>query len=405
MSERRPYVDDSDVVEKDASSASRHSFATGEKKDIGVHEHDTHDVEELVEKFGDREDGIAPLADIEHVMTKIESLSVEECKGLIQDLLSYHEYDYNFSALERAKLHKLLEGPADGQSLDEWELEVKTETAINKFYSPYPEVRAVSDPHDDVDTPCETIRAHLLGYIWAIIAQFTNSLFNSRFPNITLSSAVAQILLYPCGMLLAKILPDWGFTLRGKRVSLNPGPWTYKEQMLSTIIVDVGLTSAYCFWNIQVQTVYYKDTWLTPGYGILLLLSTQLMGLGFSGLLRRFVVYPVETLWPSILPTLALNRALLVPEKKETIHGWSISRYRFFFYIFTGMFIYFWLPGFLFPALSYFAWMTWIKPNNFNLNIITGNQDGLGFNPIPTFDWNIISYLSQPLAYPFFSFH
>ena len=58
------------------------------------------------------------------------------------------------------------------------------------------------------------------------------------------------------------------------------------------------------------------------------------------------------------------------------------------------MFIHFWLPGFLFPALSYFAWMTWIKPNNFNLNIITGNQNGLGLNPIPTFDWNIVSYLS-----------
>lgn len=358
-------------------------------------------IKDLGEKFGD---SVAPIDDIHYVMDKIETLTVDECKVILAQLLKDHEYDYNFSSAQRVKIATLLEGPAEGQATDEWELELKTETAVNKFYSPYPEVRAVSTPTDDPNIPCETIRAHLLGYAWAIIAQFTNSIFNSRYPAIYLSSAVAQILLYPCGEALAWALPDWGFTIGGKRHSLNPGPWTYKEQMLSTIIVDVGLTSAYCFWNIQTQTVYYEDKWLTPGYGILLLLSTQLMGLGFSGLLRRFVIYPVEALWPSMLPTLALNKALLVPDKKETIHGWSISRYRLFFYVFTASFVYFWIPDFLFPALSYFAWMTWISPNNFNLNMITGSSLGLGFNPIPSFDWNVISVVSAPLAYPFFAF-
>ena len=59
---------------------------------------------------------------------------------------------------------------------EQWELELKSETAINKFYSPYPEVRAVTDPEDDPNTPCETIRAHLLGYLWASVAQFVNSM-------------------------------------------------------------------------------------------------------------------------------------------------------------------------------------------------------------------------------------
>lgn len=160
---------------------------------------------------------------------------------------------------------------------------MKSETAINMFFSPYPEVRAVTTPDDDPTILCETIRAHLLGYCWAVVAQFINSFFNSRYPSITFQSAVAQLLLYPSGTFLAWALPDWGFTVRGTRHSLNPGPWTYKEQMLSTIIVDVGLLSVYVFWNIQTETVYYGDTWLTPAYKILLILSTQLMGLGFSG--------------------------------------------------------------------------------------------------------------------------
>ena len=190
--------------------------------------------------------------------------------------------------------------------------------------------------------------------------------FNSRFPQVNITSAVMQVFLYPCGMLLAWILPDWGFRAFGTRISLNPGPWTYKEQILATLIVNVSYTSAYVFWNIQTQEIYYGQQWLTAGYKILLLLSTQCMGLGFAGLLRRFVVYPSETIWPNILPTVALNRALLVSdEKKEKIHGWSMSRYSVFWIVFWGMFVYFWLPDYLFPALSFFAWMTWIKPNNF----------------------------------------
>lgn len=361
-------------------------------------------VHDLAEKLMTSGDAMAPIEDIEYVMDKISTLTIDECKDIIEKLLKYHEYDYNLGNALREKLSRLIEGPSEGQDPEEWELQLKTETALNHFYSPYPEVRAVSVPTDDPNIPCETIRAHLLGYMWAIIAQFTNSLFNSRYPTITLGSSVAQILLYPCGLFLAKVLPDWGFMLGGKRVSLNPGPWTYKEQVLSTIIIDVGLTSAYCFWNIQTQTVYYKDTWLTPGYEILLLLSTQLMGLGFSGLLRRFVVYPIEALWPNILPTLALNRALLVPEKKEVISGWTISRYRFFFLVFSSMFVYFWFPDYIFQALSYFGWMTWIAPNNFNLNMITGSINGLGFNPLSSFDWNVIAVYSYPLTYPFFSY-
>ncbi|KAK0648566.1 oligopeptide transporter protein [Cercophora newfieldiana] len=389
----------------------RHAAEKDEHSHTEIHKHGTESsdhgvggfVHDLAEKAGDGADGMAPIDDIEHVMDKIKTLTVNECRAIIKKLLKDHEYDYNFASSQREKLANLLGGPVDGETTEEWELKLKTETAVVHWYSPYPEVRSVTEPTDDPSIPCETIRAHFLGYMWAIIGQFTNSLFNSRYPSIGLSSAVVQILLYPCGMLLAWVMPDWGFNFRGQRVSLNPGPWSYKEQMLSTIIVDVGLGSAYCFWNIQTQTVYYKDTWLTPGYSILLLLSSQLMGLGFSGLLRRFVVYPVQALWPSLLPTLALNRALLVPERKETIHGWSISRYRLFFYAFGAMFVYFWLPGFLFPALSMFAWMTWIAPDNFNLNTITGSYMGLGFNPISSFDWNVLSTAS-PLAMPFFAF-
>lgn len=56
----------------------------------------------------------------------------------------------------------------------------------------------------------------------------------------------------------------------------------------------------------------------------------------------------------------------------------KLRRYKFF-YIATGsMFIYYWLPGYLFTALSTFNWMTWIAPSNLTLAILTGSSLGLG---------------------------
>ncbi|GME72920.1 unnamed protein product [Ambrosiozyma monospora] len=329
--------------------------------------------------------------DFEHVKDKIATMTVDDAKEIISELLEFHKHDLNFQDNTYKRMQELLKGPeAAGCSPEDYEYEIKSEAAVCKYFSPYPEVRAVTEPYDDENIPVETFRAHILGYIWAVIGQFINSFFASRFPTITITSPVCQLFLYPCGKACEYILPDWGFTFRGTRHSLNPGPWTYKEQMFSTIIFDVSLTSVYVFYNIQTQEVLYGDTWLTAGFKILLLLSTQLMGLGFAGMLRRFTIFPITTYWPSILPTLALNRALLVPEKKESINGWKISRYYFFFICFCGMFLYYWFPGYIFQGLSYFSWMTWIAPENFNLAAVTGSQFGLGFNPIPTFDWNVI---------------
>lgn len=220
VEEKVHYRDGSDEVGNISSEP------VGEKGN--AHETGVSEIAGMVEKFAEGHDVMAPMDDVEYVMDKIAVLTVDECKQIIRDLLKYHEYDYNFSTAQREKLAALLKGPAEDETTEEWELDLKTQAAVNKFYSPYPEVRAVTTPVDDPDIPCETIRAHLLGYLWAVIAQFTNSLFNSRFPTITLTSAVAQIFLYPCGKLLEWVLPDWGFTYGGKRISLNPGPWTYK---------------------------------------------------------------------------------------------------------------------------------------------------------------------------------
>jgi OPT family small oligopeptide transporter len=213
-------------------------------------------------------------------------------------------------------------------------------------------------------------------------------------------------LLYPCAKLLEAVLPDWGVTVMGTRHSLNPGPWTFKEQMFATITYNIAIytTNSYTMILVQKSPVYYGQTFVTLGYQIMLTLFVQLMGMGFAGYLRRFSVYPVKALWPTILPTIAMNRALTRPEPKETINGWTMSRYKFFYIVTVGMFFYNWLPGYLFTALSTFNWMTWIAPENFTLAVITGSSMGLGlFNPVTTFDWNVATQSYHPMSQPFFA--
>jgi hypothetical protein len=124
---------------------------------------------------------------------------------------------------------------------------------------------------------------------------------------------------------------------------------------------------------VQKLPQYLGQSWVSFRYEFLLALSTQFFGLGFAGLLRRFVIYPVTAIWPKAFPALALNRALTVSDQKgEVVNGWKISRYRFFFLAFAAMFLWFWVPNTLFTAIRSFNWMTWIAPNNFNLAMVTG---------------------------------
>lgn len=360
---------------------------------------------DVLERLGKSRDSSENDPTSTYLYNVYQNMTVQEAKDILVAAIEYHEDDVNFPLETMDKIKNLVWGPGQsGYEPISYEHDIKIEAVLIGHHSPYPEIRAVTDPFDDPDELCETFRAYFLGLFWTIIGTGVNQFFSPRLPNISLSSGILQILLLPCGRLL-EFLPDWGFTIAGKRHSLNPGPWTLKEQMFSSIIFNVSIGGAYvATYNIMTQKLpmFYDNEWANIGYQTLLIMSTQFVGFGFAGVMRRLTVYPVRAVWPTILPTIALNRALASTEPKKTVHGWSVSRYRFFAYVFSGAFVYFWIPNYLFQGLSIFNWITWIAPNNFNLAAITGSISGMGINPITTFDWSIINYNSC-LQVPFYS--
>ncbi|TLD11813.1 hypothetical protein PspLS_11664 [Pyricularia sp. CBS 133598] len=341
-------------------------------------------------------------------------MSIDEVKRIMLDVLKIHTDDPNFPFPVLQRIREFIANDAIFEYPEKHEeiiAEMKIEAALITNNSPYAEVRAVVDNHDDPSLPVSTVRAWVIGLIFSVLLAFINQLFSIRQPSITVSSNVAQILSYPLGKLWEKVMPDYGVTMFGSRISLNPGPFNKKEHMLITIMANVAYATPYTnniIWAQYLPSFFNQHYAGQFGYQILIGLSTNFIGYGIAGLTRRFLVYPSFCVWPASLVTIALNTAfhddnsspVMTPFRKMI----SMSRYRLFLYAFAAMFVYFWFPNFIFQALSVFSWISWIAPDNVNLNAVVGFNNGMGINPFSTFDWNTLLYNGvDPLMIPFFS--
>ncbi|KAI5122711.1 hypothetical protein M0805_009764 [Coniferiporia weirii] len=265
--------------------------------------------------------------------------------------------------------------------------------------SPYPEVRSAVANTDDPSIPVNTFRAWVLGVIWAIFLPGINQFFFFRFPAVTVSSLVAQLLSYPLGRAWAAFVPRR--TVFG--IEINPGPFTIKEHVIVTIMAGVGAQSAYATDIIAVQRVYYNQTYSFL-YQWLVVMSTQLIGFSIGGIGKRFLVCPPSMIWPANLVLCALFNTLHSRNYSGMGSRGGISRERFFVYAFVGATCYYFFPGYIFTALSFFSWVCWIKPNDVvrKINQLFGYNSGLGMSVL-TFDWAQIAFIGSPLATPWWA--
>ncbi|KAH8117482.1 oligopeptide transporter [Phellopilus nigrolimitatus] len=224
--------------------------------------------------------------------------------------------------------------------------------------SPYPEVRSAVANTDDPSMPASTIRSWVIGLIFAIIMSGLNQFFFFRYPSVTIGNLVAQLLTFPCGRLWARFMPN--VSIFGK--PLNPGPYTVKEHVLSTIMAT---------------RVYYNQTY-SFGYQWLVVMSTQLIGFSIGGIARRFLVQPPSMIWPANLVNCALFNTLHQQNYAGVGNRGGMPRERFFAYALLAATSWYFFPGYIFQALSYFSWVCWIAPDNIKINQLFGYSSGLG---------------------------
>ncbi|KAH9059645.1 small oligopeptide transporter [Lactarius vividus] len=263
--------------------------------------------------------------------------------------------------------------------------------------SPYPEVRSAVANTDDPTMPSSTFRAWVIGIMWAILIPGVNQFFFFRYPSVTITQIVPQLLSFPICKAWARYFPN----VKIFGVEVNPGPFTIKEHVIVTIMAGVGAQSAYATDIVAVQKVFYNQH-TNFGYQWLLVMSTQLIGFSIGGICKRFLVAPPSMIWPVNLVTAALFNTLHAQETAGTHSRGGISRERFFLYVFVGYFCYNFLPSYLFTALSYFSWVCWIVPNNSKVNQMFGVTHGMSMGLL-TFDWGQITYNGSPLPVPWWA--
>ncbi|WAQ88485.1 hypothetical protein PtA15_9A612 [Puccinia triticina] len=243
-----------------------------------------------------------------------------------------------------------------------------------------------------------------IGIFLVFLGTGLNQFFTPRLPSISLSITFAQLVAYPLGCFMARVLPAKMFRIAGYEFTLNPGPFNMKEHMLISIMANVSFGGAYVTDIIAVLRIprFYnnQDLGRDVGFQLTMALSSQLIGYTLAGLTREFLVYPSEMVWWGNLVEISVLRALHVKDNQPA-NGWKISQMRFFSLCMVGYGIYFILPDVFFQTLSFFNWTTWIAPNNVKLAMITGTVSGLGLNPFPTLDWNFMAI--NPVATPLWS--
>ncbi|KAG2688646.1 hypothetical protein I3760_09G105900 [Carya illinoinensis] len=225
------------------------------------------------------------------------------------------------------------------------------------------EVALVVPETDDPSLPVMTFRAWFLGLITCTLLIFLNTFFTYRTQPLIISAILMQIAALPIGRFMAATLPRREYSLLGWRFSLNPGPFNIKEHVIITIFANSGVSygggDAYSIGAITVMKGYYKQN-LSFLCALLIVLTTQILGYGWAGMLRRYLVDPVEMWWPSNLAQVSLFRALHEREVKTK----GFTRMQFFLIAMAASFAYYALPGYLFPILTFFSWVCWAWPRS-----------------------------------------
>ncbi|KAJ3237305.1 hypothetical protein HDU81_009641 [Chytriomyces hyalinus] len=258
----------------------------------------------------------------------------------------------------------------------------------------YDIIDAVVPRTDDPTLPANTFRVWFLGTLFGVLICAANTIFTFRSNYFAISPFVTVLIAYPCGLLMAQLLP-YGF--------LNPGKFNYKEHALIYVMTSCMASPPYALYNIvgQKYQLYQTDLSLLSGFGFAIV--TQCFGYGFAGLTRRYLVRPAAMLWPSNLATIAMLNSLHGTDDGQG-NRYPMTRYKFFWLSASAMFFYQLLPSYVMPmigALSVICWFTNNKKDN-KIALMLGSGSyggGLGFLSF-TFDWslcNVYNPITTPL--------
>ena len=352
----------------------------------------------------------------EYILTHMEDRTFDEWLEILRERTERFSEDENVPKSFKDYLRSLCDGqPLDGMSIEDYETVVEFEAYIIYDWSIYPQVRSCTKPYGwEESEDYENFRTYVISLFFALAACALDTFFYERKPPVSLQGGAIQILMAGVGKLWA-LMPRIAIPMgRGREFIINSGkPWNYREQMFGTVVFAVSIG---CNWAEDVAIVLsnphffnlgFLEDGITPdpqgpasfGFVILTQLSFALTGFGLAGIMRTFFVYPEECVYYDTLYFNFLGRSMTENEPREKPVSLKLKTYEMFWIFGWCNFAWYWITNLGFEALSQFGWMTWISPDNIDLNAITGISTGLAINPIATFDTNVIGTGSQSCTF------
>ncbi|KAJ2341675.1 hypothetical protein GGF43_006117, partial [Coemansia sp. RSA 2618] len=252
--------------------------------------------------------------------------------------------------------------------------------------SPFEMVRTAVSNQDTPTLPCLTFRSWVLGVVFCAGLSFVNQFYWFRENSIILGGFVVQLVSFPLGYLMALALPTRKFNTFGWSWSLNPGPFNIKEHVIISIFSGASVGTAYGIDVVTIKRMWYKSS-MGFGPSVLFILTSQIMGYSFAGFSRKFLVYPAPMIWPATLISVTLFRTF---HETQLLGNSRFSRSQIFWMFFIASFVWYFIPGVIFPALGFLSILCFAAPRN-----IIANQLGDAFNGVGmlnfSLDWSYIS--------------
>ncbi|KDE02212.1 hypothetical protein MVLG_07217 [Microbotryum lychnidis-dioicae p1A1 Lamole] len=197
---------------------------------------------------------------------------------------------------------------------------------------------------DDPTMLVMTLRMWVIGLGLTCFAATLAQIFYFRPQTVYVSQLFVQIISYLLGKLWYRVLPKadksrfWAF--------VNPCDFNIKEHVAIGIMSSTSLHSAGSVGVFAVEVLYYGLN-LNNGIAIFSLIASQCFGYSLAGLSRSLCVYPCYALYPTILPAVSLYDAL----GRDPDSAVAKKRWRFFWCIAIGIFIWEWIPEYVAPSL------------------------------------------------------
>ena len=208
----------------------------------------------------------------------------EDAVAQLRKFKKLHRWDLHLPQDQLESVAAVVEG-------GDIEKKIAVEQSLLEEDSPYPEVRAAVRNYDETEMPANTIRAWVIGMLLTTIACAINLLFSLRNPSIQITTYVVQLVAYPLGLGWDMIMPRRQFNTFGVKWNLNPSPFNEKEHTIIVVMANASFAGgvAYATDILLAQQVFYKQSfgW---GFQMLLVITSQMIGFGLAGMVRRFLV-------------------------------------------------------------------------------------------------------------------